>query len=59
MIDDYEEFVGKNVTLVKRNGFVLDGKVLKADVNGIMFETWKMISYFSWSEIGSLVPKVN
>lgn len=59
MMDEHKEFIGKYVTIVKSNGFVLDGLVTNTDSNGFMFKTPKMTSYLSWSEIRSMIPKVD
>lgn len=57
MENEYDKLIGKNVTVVKSNGFVLDGKILKADDNGILFETWEKISYFNYSDLRSIVER--
>ena len=57
MQNEYERLVGKWVTIVKQNGFVLDGKILKADDTGILFETWEKISFFNYKDLRSIVEK--
>jgi hypothetical protein len=57
MKTEYELFIGKNVVIVKQNGFVLRGKILKADENGCLFETWQKISYFDYKDLRSIVEQ--
>ena len=47
----YERFLNKNCKLTYQSGFILDGKVIEADDNGIVFKTPQSISFISWVSI--------
>jgi sRNA-binding regulator protein Hfq len=48
-------FVNKTVKLVKSDGFVLTGKILKMDKNDILFETSQATSLIKIHNIKELV----
>jgi sRNA-binding regulator protein Hfq len=50
-------FLNKTVRLVKSDGFVLTGKILKMDKNSILFETDQATSLIATNHIKEMVVK--
>ncbi len=55
--ENLDFFLNKNVRLVKSDGFVLTGKILKVDDEKILFETSQATSLISIKNIKELVSK--
>jgi len=56
-MDERQKFLNKNCKLVKKDGFVLYGKVIEIYNNGVFFQTDQFASYISWDSINSLVER--
>ena len=52
-----KELKDKNVQLTFTNDFVLHGRILSVDSNGVVFKTDQRTSYVAFSRIASIVPE--
>ena len=51
-----DSFINKKCTLVKKDGFILNGQVTEVNDNGVFFRTNQKISFINWSNIREIVP---
>ena len=53
---DNDSFINKNCTLVKKDGFVLNGLIAGINDNGVIFQTEQKTSFINWNNIKEIVP---
>jgi len=51
-----KELEGKRVKLIKSDGFVLYGKIVKSEQYGVLFQTKQKLSFISFSSIREITP---